>query len=340
MDYQAAIERVYNHLENDDVDKAVMACLRISRHLQDFLYSAVFLREMHPNKRECARIMYDDTSHLKEEAQKYLWEKSLDYWLDTHTLDFSFGENEQGEERNVLSVGVSEIDPVIEQCERWINDLELPSGMGEYDTAAFTDRYVERKADFRVRIKAHLTVKQRIKNRCLNYAIRIERQLQAQSKTQSFLGKTQTDVNNYFKARSEEVYTKLLKASQLVDSTDPEDNSLLLTQVRRAIKASADYFYPPVTEMVTCADGNERQLGEEQYLNRLHEYLATEFEKSSSRDLMDAEFEYLAVFTRRLHNVASKGVHASVTVEEAKQGLLGLYMFLFNVISKLENQSS
>jgi len=46
MDYAAAIERVYDHLENDHVDKAVMTCLRIARNLQDFLYAAVFLREM------------------------------------------------------------------------------------------------------------------------------------------------------------------------------------------------------------------------------------------------------------------------------------------------------
>ncbi len=340
MDYQATINRVYSHLENDDVDKAVMACLRISRHLQDYLYSAVFLRELNPNKRECERILYDDTNHLKEEAQKSLWEKSLEYWLDTRTFDFSLCETDRGEERNVLSVGVSEIDSEIQQCERWINDLELPPGMGEYDTAAFTDRYVEHRASFRLRIRAHQTVKQRIKNRCLNYAIRMERQLQAQSKTRSFLGKVQTDVNNHFKARSEDVYTKLLKASQLIDSTDTEDTSLLLTQVRRAIKAAADHLYPPTADMTICSDGKERQLGEDQYLNRLQEYLATEFAKSSSRDLLTAECEYLAVFTRRLHDVASKGVHSSVTPEEAKQGLVGLYMFLYNVISRLDNASS
>jgi len=336
MDYVAAIERIYDHLENDHVDKAVMTCLRIARNLQDYLYAVIFLREMYPNRRECQRIMYDDTNHLKEDAQKFIWEHSLDYWLDTHTLDFSLNTNEEGEEQNVLSISISEIDSELEQWERSISDMHIPLGMGEYDTAAFTDRHINQKAQIRLRIKAMQTIKQRVKTRCLNYAIRIERQLQAQSKSQIFLAQIQTDVNNYFKAHSEDVYNKLYKAAQLVDSTDLEDCSLLLTQVRRAMKASADFFYPPVNEMVKCADGKERLLGDEQHLNRLHEFLATKFAKSSSRDLLRSELEYLSVFARRLNDVASKGVHADVNQEEAKQGLLGLYMFLYNVTSRLQ----
>ena len=73
MDYAAAIERVYDHLENDHVDKAVMTCLRIARNLQDYLYAAIFLREMYADKREVIRVLYDDTSHLKQEAIKLIY---------------------------------------------------------------------------------------------------------------------------------------------------------------------------------------------------------------------------------------------------------------------------
>lgn len=221
-----------------------------------------------------------------------------------------------------------------------IRDLTVPPGMGEFDTAAFTDRYDSQKAQLRLRINAILTIKDRIKTRCLNYAIRIERQLQAQQKSISFLGQIQNDVHNYFATHSEDVYNKLQKAAQLIDNNDPEDLSLLLTQVRRAIKSSADFFYPPSPEPVKCADGAIRDLGDEQYLNRLNEFLTSAFEKSSSRDLLKAELEQLAVFARRLNDVASKGVHAAVSGNEAKQGLLGLYMFLYNVCSRIQAKDS
>jgi len=340
MDYAVALEHVFKHLENDNVDQAVMTCLRIARNLRDYLYAAIFLREMYPVRREFIRVLYDDTSHLKEETQKFLDKQSFEYWLDTHTLDFSLSLSENGEERNVLAMAIGEMDSELEQWERAIVDMTIPSGMGEYDTAAFTDQYTREKAHIRLRIKAIQTVKQRIKTRCLNYAIRTERQLQAQRKPQSFLEQCQNDVNNYFKTHSEGLHSMLQKAAQLVGSTDPEDLSLLLTQVRRAIKGAADYFYPPINDRVTCADGIERQLGDEQYLNRLNEYLATEFKKSSSRDLLRAELDHLGVFARRLNDVASKGVHANVTAHEAKQGLIGLYLFLYNVISPLQHKSS
>jgi len=338
MDYPSALERVYEHLEGGHVDKAAMTCLRIARNLNDYLYAAIFLREMYPVDREFMRILFDDTNHLKKDAQKFLYENSLSYWIDTHTLDYSFGSNEDGDDRNVLAIAVGEINPELEQWERSIQDLELPPGMGEFDTAAFTDRYTDRKSQIRLRIKAIHTVKERIKTRCLNYAIRIERQLQAQSKSKSFLDQIHTDVNNFFKAHSDDVYVKLQKAAQLIDSNDPEDLSLLLTQVRRAIKAAADFFYPPVIEPVKCSDGAKRDLGDEQYLNRLHEFLSVSFKKSTSRDLMKSELDYLAVFARRLNDVASKGVHADVSASEAKQGLLGLYMFLYNVCSRLQEE--
>lgn len=338
MDYKAAIERVYQHLEDGHIDKAAMTCLRIARNLNDYLYAAIFLREMYPVDREFMRILYDDTNHLKKDAQKFLYENSLTYWIDTHTLNYSLGTSADGDDRNVFTIAVGEINPELEQWERSIQDLALPPGMGEFDTAAFTDRYTDRKSQIRLRIKAIHTVKERIKTRCLNYAISIERQLQAQSKSKSFLDQIHSEVNNYFKAHSDDVYVKLQKAAQLIDSNDPEDLSLLLTQVRRTVKSIADFFYPPAQKPVRCADGIERKLDDEQYLNRLHEYLATTFKKSTSRDLLKTELDYLSIFARRLNDVASKGVHADVTAQEAKQGLLGLYMFLYNICSRLQEE--
>jgi hypothetical protein len=340
MNYTAAIERVYEHLENGHVDKAVMSCLRIARNLNDYMYAAIFLREMYPIEREFSRILYEDTSNLKEDVQKYLSKQSLKYWIENHTLRHSFLTEENGEERNVLALAVGEIDRELEQCELTIQDLSIPNGMGEFDTAAFTDRYLNQKSQIRLRISAMHTIKERIKALCLNYVIRIERQLKSQKKSMNFLEQIQNEVNNYFKAHSEDVYTKLQKAAQFIDSNDTEDLSLLLTQVRRAMKSTADFFYPASTKPIKCSDGKERTLGDEQYLNRLNEFLITTFEKSSSRDLLKTELDYLAVFAHKLNDVASKGIHTVVSAHEAKQGLLGLYMFLYNVCSRLQEKSS
>jgi hypothetical protein len=344
MDYTISIERVFEHLENDQADKAVMGCLRIARHTKDYMPAAIFLREMYPNKNVFIKALYDDLQHLTMEAQKFIVEKSFEAWLETHTLPFSMDgsnddEEDEGEKRNVIAIAVGEIDPELEQWERSIVDLAVPSGMAAFDTAAFVDRTYREKAMMRLRIRGLHMLKERIKAHCLNYAIRMERQLEAQTKSQSFLDLAQTEVNNYFRAHCDDVYAKLLRATQLVNSTNSEDAALLLTEVRRAMKSVADFFYPPVTGKVKCSDGQERLLGEEQFLNRIQEFLSSKIAKTSSRELLEAELGYLAAYFRRLSELASKGVHASVTLTEAKQGLLSLYLFLHNVCSHLDNKA-
>lgn len=340
MDYEKALARVYEHLEEDAVEKAVMGCLRIARAAKDHLNAAIFLRELYPNKMEVARTLYDDTAGLNKEQQKFLYETSLNRWLEVHTVDLGFKDDEdedEGNRRNLLMVAAGTIDAELEQWERAVSDLSLPPGMGEFDTAAFTDRFVERKAAIRMRINALHTVRARVKTRCLNYAIQIERQLELQKKGQGFLEAAQNEVNNFFKARSEDVFLKLQKAAQLAASTDLEDFALLLTEVRRALKAAADFFYPAVEGKTICADGIERELGEEQYLNRLQEFVARRLARSTSKELLQAEIDHLAVFFRRLNDMASKGVHSAVTLAESRQGLVGLYFFLFNVCQHLSN---
>lgn len=339
MNYDQAIARVYEQLASDHVENALMECLRIARGLNDYLQSAIFLRELYPERRELARMMYDDASHLNAEQLKFLSDKSLDRWLEIHTVETLLLDEDHvddpGEKRNVLKIGIGEIDGGLQQWERTIADMVVPPGMTPFDAAAFTDRFTREKASIRLRMNAMRTIKARLKSRCLNYAIQIERQISLQRRSQGFLEVVQNDVNNFFKARSDEVYTKLAKATELATSTDVEDSALVLTEVRRALKSAADFFYPPKPGMTTCADGVERALGDEQYLNRLQEFLARRLARSTSRDLLRAELDHLAAFMRRLNEVASKGVHSLVTLEESKQGLVGLYFFLFNVCQHL-----
>ena len=112
---------------------------------------------------------------LKREAHEFLYKTSLERWTETHTLNYSFAVDEGDEDQKVLAIGVGEIKACIEQWERSMEYMKLPEGMGEFDTAAFTDRYHRKMECIRQLIRAHYTVKERIKINCLNYAIKIEK---------------------------------------------------------------------------------------------------------------------------------------------------------------------
>jgi hypothetical protein len=332
------IDSIYVSLDDDKVETAVRNCLRLARAAGDHFYAGVFLRQLCHDRDEFLAAYYDDIHHLKEEDQKSLVDLAGKRWLKTRSLSFSLGTDAEGNDLNFITASAGSLDHEILCVEQGLADLVLPSGMDPYDIAAFTDRFNAEKEQFRLKMRAFTAIQTRLKTLCGNYTNQLERQLDFQQQSQRFLDRVQNDVNNFFKARSDDVYVKLQKAAELAASRDLEDASLLLTEVRRAFKATADFFYPSIAGKVTCADGKERELGEDRYLNRLQEFLARRLPGSTSKHLLQAELDYLGKFLSRLNEMASKGVHASVTLAEAKQGLVGLYFFLFNVCQHLSQK--
>lgn len=331
------LNQIFDHVENGDIDKAVFTCVRLSRNIGDTFSTILFLRELHPDKKQFDQAFYDETVNLKKEAQEFLYKTTLDHWIDERTLEYSVTDDPN---KTVLIFGVGEMQKEIANIKERISDLNIPKGMGQYDAAAFTDRYDSTKSQFRLRMSGINTIQERIRTRCLNYASRIEKQMNAQEKPDSFLSDVQNKVNSYFSSRSEGTYRKLQKASSLIGSSSPEDNALLLASIRRAINSASDYFYPPEEGEAMCSDGISRKMGKEQYLNRLYEFCSRTYKSSTSNELLVAELNYLLVFARKLNDMASKGVHAEVTSAEAKQGLVGLYLFLSNVLEKMEYNDS
>jgi hypothetical protein len=112
-----ALAGIYQHLEEDRVEAAVMACLRVARSVKDYLNAAIFLRELYPSNEEVVGALYDDIAHLNQEARKFLMEKSTQRWIALHTMDFSFpsddGEDDadmpEGERRTVFKIAAGEL---------------------------------------------------------------------------------------------------------------------------------------------------------------------------------------------------------------------------------------
>lgn len=329
-----AITKIYDHCEADKVEAATMAALRVARLSNDYVSAAYFMRELFPNREEVSGLLAEDMDTLGGEALKLVWEQSLDRWMEVHTMDYAFPSGQRdggpGGQRDVLAVAVGEIEGEIAFWTASVQQLSPPSGLSAFDTAAFANAAAGQRGEIQLRLMALNTIRSRLKTRCFSYALRIERQLKLQTRNTSILFEVQNEVNNYFSARSEDVYKKLLKAAELA-SASGEDAALLLTEVRRVLKAVADHFRPASSEAVVCSDGKSRVLGEEQYMNRMEEHLCSTLRSTTAKDLVLAELRLLATFLRRLNDLASKGVHASVSTSEARQGFVGLYMFLFSV---------
>lgn len=318
------------HVETGQVDKAVFSCLRLARKMGDSFNAVIFLRELSPDDKQFSDAFFAETDKLNPEAQQLLWKVTAERWLSTRTI--CRPSDSQDKSDRVLTTGIAEIAAEIEQLENTITDLQLPPGMGAYDIAALTDQYSAMKSQARLKISIYNAVRERIRTRCLEYATRMERLLDSAAGTANYLGRLQVEVNSYYADRCPTAYEKLLKASSLLESSNPEDHALLLTSTRRAIKAVADFHFPARNEPHRCVDGTTRTLGDDQYLNRLEEFCLSLNAAGASKRLLTAEVRYLIAFLRRLNDIASKGVHSEIKPSEAKQGLLGLYIFLGNLI--------
>ena len=143
MNHKELVERIYDHIENDNVSRAVMGCLRLSRLSKDYINSTIFLRELHPDKTQLWELFYLETKELNDETKDIIWKLTTERWIDIRTIKhFKISDDD---EKNVVVLGVGEIENEIDQMKKSITDLTLPKGMGEFDTAAFTDRYNEQK---------------------------------------------------------------------------------------------------------------------------------------------------------------------------------------------------
>jgi hypothetical protein len=172
----ALVKRVYELVEARELDKAVMVCLRLARSVNDTFNVIMFIRELGPDIPQLKISLRDETQHLSEAARTQLWQVTQERWIQERTCQ-TLSSDDEG--RNVLGMGVGELFRDIENMERSIDDLQIPSGLGEYDAAAFTDQYVRLKGEMRLKIRACNEVLERVRTRCLYYATRVEGQLKA-----------------------------------------------------------------------------------------------------------------------------------------------------------------
>lgn len=333
MDIAELTTEAYKAIKQKDIVQSVRYCSQLARFTNDHLYSFVFLSHLYDKPQHATQWLVDNLLNAPEDYLKLLTKKSNSIWLQTHTIDYGYRISNTGEPLNVVNFNVHQIEEQIISAQSSLTNLAKAPDADLVNGYTLQNDFYESKAELKNLLSGLIQVKNKILDLCFNYAVMIEKQLIQQKRSVNFLESVYEDVNSYFNLNSNDVYAKLMKASSLVYSDDAEDRSLLFTEVRRAIKSAADYFYPPSSRAVVCKDGKERSLGDDEYLNRLHEYIATEFSKSKSSQLLNAEFELLAAFMRKLDRIASKGVHAEVSLSEAKQGLIGLYFFLHNIIS-------
>ncbi len=130
-----------------------------------------------------------------------------------------------------------------------------------------------------------------------------------------------------------ELLQKLNSAVERMLAGEPEARTHALTSCRRVISSLADTLYPPREGLTECSDGIKRELGPAQYKNRLTEYVSNECRKSVSRDLLMRLVEDTSYRITKLNDLASKGVHADISVHEVNQCVIQTYICVGDILA-------
>jgi hypothetical protein len=115
----------------------------------------------------------------------------------------------------------------------------------------------------------------------------------------------------------------------------PEDISHALTSCRRMIKSLADALYATVTGI----DDIERTMSDDAYRNRLLQYVQEQVGKHKNGAVLQSVIGQLGSRLSALDALASKGVHANPSLDEARTCVAQTYLLAGDLLSIAEGTS-
>ena len=331
MDIITIAQSVYAALDDNDVTSAVSHCLRLARLANDHLYSLHFLRELSSDRDEFTEAFASETDGFSDELRDFLYRKTTDRWFKARTIDCP---DDSGNklDKGVYVKSIGNLVSDIMQSEKEAAEAQTPQGLHPLDMVYREEANAAARGILRDNIRILVCIRERARRLCLDYATTLEKQVLNQRRQNSFVLEMQELVDNFLKSHHFPTFQKLQKAQELLGSTEPEDLSLALTEIRRATKSYADFVYPPQKSPVVCRDGIARTLDDSKYINRLVQHVSDHMPPNRSRELVFAQLEYVGNYLKTLNEMTSKGVHSTVSENEAKQALLGVYLCLADMI--------
>lgn len=140
-------------------------------------------------------------------------------------------------------------------------------------------------------------------------------------------------VDSFIRSHCPKAAEKLVAINERIQDGSDESNSAALTSCRRLLMDIADSVFPARDDVWKDRKGKERKVGVDQYKNRLLAYLAELEESEGSYALLESELEHLAARLDVIYEKACKGVHADVSLDEAKLAVIHTYLLIGEISS-------
>ncbi len=228
---------------------------------------------------------------------------------------------------NIYGVSVEQIEENLATLDAQLADLSAPVAPGSAEDSIYVRSDKDKAAAKLVPIRGNLhSVLSRIRAAVFDILLNTE--------TRLVEGRFRPDVfergGAYVKSAMQEyapaALDKLESAEESLLDGSGESLAHALTSCRRAIKSLADALYPATGEVIVGGDGKERTMNDESFRNRLIQFAVEHFEGTAQRKLANETLRSLGTRLEILVDLASKGVHADVSREEAESCVMWTYL--------------
>lgn len=167
-----------------------------------------------------------------------------------------------------------------------------------------------------------------IKSGIHSYAADVSLSLELGDLAESIFEAARVDVDKFVRANCPKAVEQLLAIADRMRESDKESLSAALTACRRILASVADALFPPRDEPYVDKSGKSRKVGTDFYKNRLMAYAESRMTSQSSLAILVGQLEHIGARLEAVYEKACKGVHADVTVEEARLTVIETYMFI------------
>jgi len=118
----------------------------------------------------------------------------------------------------------------------------------------------------------------------------------------------------------------------LIDSESELDLQQISFACRTVLNDFADTVYPPKNEAVIGSDGKSHPVKNNNYVNRIIQFVHEQTNSKSTNDFMKSNLGYLHSFLQNVYEEASTGLHTERPKEHANRCDIYTYLLLGDVI--------
>ena len=120
-----------------------------------------------------------------------------------------------------------------------------------------------------------------------------------------------------------------------MDSNNPEDWANAVHSCRRILVDLADVLYPPRDKPVEIG-GKPVKVGQEQYINRLVQFIASKTGSKTYRDVVGADLSNIGKRLDSIYDAVCKGTHTEITKDEAARYIIHTYLLISDIVALIE----